>query len=464
VPGFSLLGSRLPDAKAIDPRINLNNQAWSLPVVFDGRTASLRYTQAINDSIDFVAHGMRQQLRTDDRIAFPFGCSDENDYTRYCSNGSFDLYDFRSEGERRNSQALDLYVAGRAAWAGMAHRFNAGVLSTRFDSRFGRQAYNYAGSATIDGLARVPADPSLTDENTNRNERSTELHLQDKVDLSAHTSLWLGLRNSRLQRDSVRTDGSRATAYSQSFTTPWLALSQTLGEDRTVYASWGQGVESEVAPNRARYTNAGQALPALKSRQIEAGYKASGRTLDWRVAAFDIQRPEWRDVGSCDVAGSCVKRADGTSRHTGVEAEAEWRSGALSLRGSAMALRARRQGSSDASLNGQRPTNVPAASLKLQGAYNVAAVPGLALLGFITHEGERMVLPDNSVATPGWTRIDLAARYTQRLGGSTTAVWRAGIDNIANQRAWKEAPYQYGHAYLYPLAPRALHASVAVNF
>jgi iron complex outermembrane receptor protein len=75
-----------------------------------------------------------------------------------------------------------------------------------------------------------------------------------------------------------------------------------------------------------------------------------------------------------------------------------------------------------------------------------------------------MVLPDNSVATPGWTRIDLGARYTLRLGGSTTAVWRAGIDNIANQRAWKEAPYQYGHAYLYPLAPRALHASVAVNF
>ena len=464
VPGFSLLGSRLPDAKSTDPRINLNNQAWSLPVVFDGRTASLRYTQALSDGIDFVAHGMSQQLRTDDRVAFPFGCSAENDYTRFCKDGSFDLYDFRSDGEHRNSKALDLYVAGRTSLAGMAHRFNAGVLSTRFNSSFGRQAYNYVGSGTIDGLARVPADRSLTDENTNRSERSTELHLQDMVAIAERTSLWIGLRNSRLQRDSVRTDGSRATAYSQSFTTPWLALSQTLGVGSTAYASWGQGVESEVAPNRTRYTTAGQALPALKSRQLEAGYKQSGRTLDWRVAGFDIERPEWRDVGACDVTASCVKRADGTSRHTGVEAEAEWRSGAMSLRGSAMLLRARRDGSTDASLNGKRPTNVPAASLKLQAAYNVAAVPGLALLGFITHEGERMVLPDNSVATPGWTRIDLGARYAQRLGAGNTAVWRVGIDNIANQRAWKEAPYQYGHAYLYPLAPRALHASVAVNF
>jgi iron complex outermembrane receptor protein len=82
----------------------------------------------------------------------------------------------------------------------------------------------------------------------------------------------------------------------------------------------------------------------------------------------------------------------------------------------------------------------------------------------MTHEGQRMVLPDNSVATPGWTRVDLAARYTQRLGPASTAVWRAGIDNVTNQRAWKEAPYQYGHAYLYPLAPRVFHASVTGTF
>ena len=464
VPGFSLLGGRLPNASDINPRINLNNQAWSLPMHFDGQTASLRFTQALSNDIDLVAHGMSQRLRTVDRIAFPFGCSAEDDYTRYCRDGSFDLYDFRSEGERRNSQALDLSVQGRASWAGLQHRFNVGVLSTRYTSRLGRQAYNYVGTGFIDGSARTPADPSLTDENTNRTERSTELHLQDAVTLRTGLQGWVGLRSTRLSRESVRTDGSRATNYSQSFTTPWLGLSQALATEGTVYASWGQGIESEVIPNRARYVNAGQALPALKSRQTELGYKHTEASLDWRVAAFDIQRPEWREIGSCSAALSCVKRADGTSRHTGLEAEAEWRGGALSLRGSALLLRARREGSSDASLNGKRPTNVPAVSLKLQGAYNVAAVPGLAALLFVTHEGERMVLPDNTVATPGWTRVDLAARYTARYSAGQSAVWRLGIDNVANQRAWKESPYQFGHAYLYPLAPRSLQASVSVNF
>ena len=464
VPGFSLLGDKLPSASSIDPRINLNNQAWSLPVVFDGRTASLRYTQALANGVDFVAHGMRQQLRTDDRVAFPFGCSAENDYTRYCSDGSFDLYDFRSDGERRDSQALDLYLIGRAEFAGMAHRFNAGLLSTRFEARFGRQAYNSVGSGTIDGLSQVPADPSLTDENTNRNERSAEVHLQDMVAVGADARIWLGLRSSRLQRDSVRTDGSRATAYRQSFTTPWLALSQGVGPAGTAYLSWGQGIESEVAPNRARYSNAGQPLPALKSRQWEAGYKHAGRALDWRVAAFDIRRPEWRDIGSCDVDASCVRRSDGGSRHTGLEAEAELRSGPFSLRGSALALQARREASQDLQLNGKRPTNVPARSLKLQAAYNVGPVPGLALLAFVTHEGQRTAVPDNSIATPGWTRLDLATRYSQTLDGGKTAIWRAGIDNLTDHRAWKEAPYQYDHTYLYPMAPRTLHASVLLNF
>ena len=46
------------------------------------------------------------------------------------------------------------------------------------------------------------------------------------------------------------------------FSTPWLGLSWRTTPATTVYASWGQGIESEVAPNRARYSNAGQALPA----------------------------------------------------------------------------------------------------------------------------------------------------------------------------------------------------------
>jgi iron complex outermembrane recepter protein len=475
-PGFSLLGARLPDARDIDPRTNLNNQSWSLPVVFDGRTGSLRITHALVDDaqrqVDFVAHAMRQRLTSQDRIAFPFGCSAENAFDRYCSDGSFDVYDFRSENERRTSDALDLALQGRAQLAGTTHHFNAGVLSTRHAARFQRQAFNWVGTGTIDGRGVVPADPALTDENTNRDERSTEWHLQDRLALGERWSLWAGLRHTRLARESVRTDGSRATRYSQSFTTPWLAVSHALSTQTQVYASAGQGIESDVVPNRARWVNAGQALPPLKSRQIEIGLKHAGDALDWSAAAFDIRRPATHDFRSatgtpafddCTDADPCVRRSDGIARHRGVEVEAEWKRGALSLRGSAMWLRARRSGSGHPAVNGLEPTNVPDRSAKLQAAYNVSALPGLAVVGFVTYEGRRMVLTDNSVATPGWTRVDLGARWTQRVGPQTLT-WRLGVDNLFDRRAWQEGPFQFGHAYLYPLAPRTAHASLAVAF
>jgi len=454
----------LPNARSIDPRTNLNNQAWSLPVVMDGHTGSVRLTQALGKDLDLVAHAMRQRLRSDDRVAFPYGCydaaADVYYADRYCPDGRFDLYDYRSEGERRTSDAVDLSINGRGQWLGLAHRFSAGVLFTRFEARFNRQAYNYSGSGSIDGLTPLPADPTLTDENTQRDERSTEWRLQDAITLSPRWSLWAGLRHTRLHRESVRTDGSRATSYDQAFTTPWLALSHALGPQTLAYLSWGQGVESEVAPGRSRYTNAGQALPALKSQQTELGFKQSGPHLDWRAAAFDMRRPLWSDIGTCDVSGSCTRREDGAAQHRGVELEAEWRAGAWSVRGSAMALQARREGALDANLNGLRPVNVPATSLKLQGVYNVRAVPGLALLGFVIHEGERMVLPDSQLATPGWTRLDLGARWTQRAQGRNL-VWRASLDNVSDARAWKEAPLQFDHVYLYPLAPRTLRLSVS---
>ena len=315
---------------------------------------------------------------------------------------------------------------------------------------------------SIDDLGMVPADPNLSDEQTQRDERSTEIHLLDAITFSPRWSLWAGLRQSELQRNSVRTDGSRATHYRQGFTTPWLALGHALGPGEQVYLSWGQGVESEIAPNRRGYRNAGRALPALKSEQVEAGFKHSPSTLDWHVAAFDIQRPAWRDLCDCAMVGGCTRQADGQARHRGMEAEADWRVGNWNLRGSVMALQARREGSADPGLNGLRPTNVPAASLKAQAVYDLASVPGLALLAFVTHEGERRVLPDNSIATPGWTPLDLGACYSHKLG-PRTLLWRVGVDNLTDHRAWKEAPYRYDHAYLYTLAPRTFHASVQVS-
>ncbi len=467
VPGFSMLGNSVPAAG--DPRINLNNQPWSLPVVFDANTASLRLQRRLSADWRFTAHLASQQLKTDDRVAFPFGCfspdpaPDGTYYAdRYCPDGTFDLYDFRSENERRRTDALDLSLQGKLATGALRHDMTVGLLSSKVKNRFQHQAFNYAGTGNVQGTTVTPAAPDLTDENTNRDERSTELYARDAIAITEDLTAWLGLRHTRLQRESVRTDGSRATDYTQGFSTPWLAVSYAIATDQLVYASWGEGIESEVVPGRARYTNNGEALPALKSRQLEIGLKGNTEVLEWSLAWFAIRRPQFADFGTCDLDDTCTRQADGSVRHRGIEASGAFRSGPWVLRSGLQWLHARREDSQVAAINGLEPTNVPAQTLKLQAVYSVPQLAGLSLQAGLTHESRRMVLPDNSASIPGFNRVDLAARYQGRFD-ATTVTWRAGIDNLFDQRAWRESPYQFGHAYLFPLAPRTLRASMQID-
>lgn len=466
VPGFSLRGDTLPDAGRVDPRLNLNNQPWSQPVVLDGDTASLRWRQRLAGDWQLTLHGMTQRLRSDDRVAFPFGCydaaADVYYADRYCPDGSFDLYDYRSEGERRRTDALDLQLAGSLRTGAVAHELSAGVMRLRREDRFQRQAFNYVGSGNDQGTAVTPADPTLTDENTQRDERSTELYLRDTMQLSPATSLWLGLRHTRLARESVRTDGSRPIDYRQSFTTPWLGLAWKPAEGWLLYANAGQGVETDVAPNRPRYVNAGQALPALKSRQWELGAKYAANGLQAGAALFDIRKPVAEDIGSCDADGSCERRIDGEQRHRGLELSLAQRWGRWSLQGSAMWLDAERQGSSIAARNGLAPVNVPERTLKARLSHDLAALPGLQLQAAVVHEGRRQVLPDNSLQAAGWTRLDLGARWATRQAGIDWTL-RVGVDNVTDERAWRETPYQFGHAWLFPLAPRTGRISLSAS-
>jgi len=455
VPGFSMLGNTVP--APTDPRINLNNQPWSLPVVLDGTTGSLRWQQKLTPDWRFVAHAASQRLTSDDRIAFPFGCTDtDGTYyaDRYCPNGTFDLYDFRSENERRRLDAVDLSVQGRLQTGSIAHTLAFGVLRTRTRDTLPPLAFNFAGTGTIDGTAVVQPEPTTFGDTTFRDERSTELYVRDAIAFDSRWTAWLGARHSRIER-----------GYTQSFTSPSIALSYTYARDQMVYASWGRGVESAVAPSLPMYTNASQVLPALQSKQAEVGVKGATDTFEWNVALFDISRPLTADIGTCDASTltpTCTRAIDGQQRHRGIEANAGWRDGPWNLQAGAQWLRARVEGSSDATIEGKQPTNVPARTLKAQLGYDVPALPGLSVRVRAVYESERQVLPDNSAQIPGWTRFDADARYETKAAG-VNWTWRAGVDNLFDKRAWRESPYQFSHVYLFPLTPRTFRVSVQAD-
>ena len=469
VPAFSMLGGVVPDPHAINPRINLNDQPWSLPVVTQGNTMSLRYTQGLNAQWRLTLHALQQRLVSNDHLAFAFGANaDCQPCDRFAAKGTYALYDFRSDDERRQTRDLDVSLAGSFDTGPLKHALTAGTLMTRFTARFNDEAYNFVGIGNIAGTAIVPSDPRTLSPNANRKERNDELFVRDTVQLAEDWTAWLGLRHSRLRRASAETSSGSPvfdTDYRQAFTTPWLSLSHQLTPADMLYASWGKGVESTLAPTHGDANNNGQSLPATLSRQWELGWKHASGVDSWGLTAYDVKQAYSGDVDVGGDADHPVYRFehDGMTHSRGIEAEAQTRAGAFTLRASAMLQRVQREQATRASDDGLRPTNIPDSAVKLLTSYAVPQVRGLSVQANMAFEGQREVLKDNTVQIPGWTRFDLGARYTQALG-TTTLLWRAGVDNVFDRRAWREAPYQYDHAYLFPLDPRTFRASVEAKF
>jgi len=358
----------------------------------------------------------------------------------------------------------------------MARRLRAKAISTTRPPNCATplsDATQTAAAVTRPAASSKGTSWTETTPNTNRDERSTELALRDAIAFgSSGATLWLGARHTQLTRSATPTDGSPGTSFSQSFTTPFVAFSQELARGQLVYASWGKGVESDVAPvvpldasatpPVPRYTNAGQALPAAESRQVELGIKGGALRAEWSAAAFDIRRPLFGDIGTCGPA-QCTRGLVGEQRHRGVEGSIGWRADAWGVRAGAQWLRARVENPTDPTLDGKKPTNVPEVSARVQGDVAISGVAGLRLLAAGSYESSREVLPDNSAQIPSVTKFDIGARYDAKLADSG-ATWtlRAGIDNVFDRRAWRESPYQFGHAYLFPLEPRTFRVSLEV--
>ena len=226
-----------------------------------------------------------------------------------------------------------------------------------------------------------------------------------------------------------------------------------------LYASWGTGDESDVVPNNPRYINRGELLPALRA---SSSNWAQGRRCDngeWTRGRASTSR------GRCPATSAAATSTtaapgprDGSAVHRGIEASVaralrrvvRWAAARMAAR----AARRQRQ------RQPERPAPDQRAGLHAEAAAAATACracPGLELLANGLYESDRIVLPDNSLQHPqrdaGWT---WALRYEQPLGQGTL-IWRAGIDNLFNQNAWRESPYQFGHVV--PVPDGAAHAS-----
>jgi iron complex outermembrane receptor protein len=486
VPGFGLLdrdgdgvGESLPAisnarraaAGVLSSRLNLNAQPWSLPVVSESAHLGGEWRAPLGGGWEARLAARHWQNRLDDRIAFPDGCSAAAVYVYpgWCGDGSVDVYDYRSENERRRLTSALAEVSGRLD-APLPTRLTAAVGHYNTRARLEPfQAYNYVG--TIDGFQPTPVEPApeKTDRNTNSNERSTDLVLRGKTLLGAVNTLYWGASIARLERASARSNGSRAVRLAQTLATPWLGLTHDFSNQvpgLTGYLSWGQGVEAEVVPNRpAIYTNAGSVLAAAKSRQWEAGLKwQAAPRLTASLAAFEIRRPSAEDVPTADDRLLRLANAR-TARHRGLEAMLAGRlAEGTSVHLSAAWLDARVVASTQPERVGERAPNVPRTKLAAFVSQRIDCVPGLSVDALLTHEAGKRVEAPIAVRLPAMTLLDLGLTYDWRHAHGQTRV-RLAAQNVTNRAGWREAPTAaWGGVYLFPVQARTVRLSLTHAF
>ncbi len=463
INGYSLLGGVLPTP--VDPRINLTRQPWSLPGVFDAMTGSVRVRQELDAGWRWTTQYGAQRLKTDDRLVFGYGSECYAPNYSYCDrfapNGNFDLYDFRSDNERRLSDSLESEVSGQLEINGLKHTLTAGVLRQRqLDRLPPNQSYALIQES---GNVSVPfnstPNPDFSTVNANRSEYATELSLKDHVELNTRTAVWAGLRHVMFNRSSERNDISDPNhkSYVGHINVPWLGISNKLSST-LIYASHGHGVENFVVPNNSLsyWGNAGQQLGVGRSRQTEIGIRNlnTQTAMQWNASLFQVARPLAYDDGNGN------RLLDGKQTHQGIELGANWTERQWRLGTTAQWLHAEISDvAQNPSLVGTTPLNVPKFVLRGRAEYRYTSIPGLRTGMRVSHEGERRVTEDGSIQLPAWTTLDATAHYDTKVN-HVTSTWTFAIDNLTDKRYWRESPKQFGHYYLYPGAPRTVRATV----
>jgi iron complex outermembrane receptor protein len=461
VNGYSLLGDSLPSP--VDGTRNLTRQAWSVPGVFKGTTGSIRFKQNLEGGWLWTTQYGGQRLRTDDNLTFAWGSNLRAMGLSYPVDQDATLYDFRSLNEKRIADTLQTEVSGAVAIAGVYHNLSLGLQRSRLLDRLPpKQAWNYAGSLNTSSIA----DPTPVYANANRSEYATEFSIKDRMDLTATSRLWIGLRHVKYDRSSEQNDpqGSHLSAIDGSATSPWLALSTHI-DGKTLYVSHGYGLEQFVTPNAsASFTNPGEQLGVKKSTQTEVGVRRPSKDhgFEWSATAFHISRPLAYDIFDANTWLS-TRYLDGKQTHTGMDISLGWHNATWTFNGQAQVVKAR---ISEVALHpeiGTRPLNVPQYTLRALAQYRFTNIPGLRASLRLSHEGSRRVTEDGSINLPSWTTLDFASHYDTRMNG-TRMQWTLAVDNLANLHYWRESPKQFGHYYLYPGAPRTFRVGVKASF
>ena len=345
----------------------------------------------------------------------------------------------------------------------LSHRIDAGVLHHQLHAALRGRASDrrFGGSDTID-LGPVQIDtPSKAPPVVSRFGAQQEDAVRQWTAGLAYDGAWdgVGLVSAGLQysdyqkRIDLPAGGIQATDARPLLYN--LTIAANLTSRLVAYAGAVTGLEeSGIAPGNA--INRNEALPAIKTRQFDAGVRLA-ITDDIKVVAgvFDISKPYFNlDANNrFDALGQVINRGIETSVAGPVTKR-------LSIVAGAVLLWPKVTGAAVAQGRvGPRPVGAIGQRAEVSADWRPGFAPGVSVDAKLAWRSAETATVSNWVEIPSRARVDLGGRYRFRLAGKA-ALFRLQVTNLFDNQGFElRGAGAYG-----PIEGRLLQGYVTVDF
>ena len=354
---------------------------------------------------------------------------------------------YNSWGEYETTTA-ELGLRGQFNTGAVAHKLTlaANVLDYEGGSR-GNGTANITSNIFNPTPITMPAGAAASTFTKYNDDVLTGLSAVDTLSFAEDKlQLTLGLRAQQVNQKLAKYKETAVTPLVGVVAKPW-------GEAISLYGNYVEGLSAGTTV-KAPYANEGETFKPYKTKQMEVGVKWVTGDITQTVSLFQISKPALIEANNRQLL-------DGEQRNRGVE----WNifgqvARGLSLLGGAAYTEAKQTKTTRGVNQGLAQFGVPKLTLNVGADWAIPGVQGLAVSGRVNHTGGQWLTGDNSVKLPGWTTVDVGARYALRVGAQPV-VLRATVTNLAN-KAYYDSIWGAGRVNVG--APRAVRLSAAFDF
>jgi iron complex outermembrane receptor protein len=370
------------------------------------------------------------------------------------------------------------YLNGTFAAGSVAHDLTIGTAGYKSQSYSvttpATPASALLGSASIND-PKTFSEPAAGPPQTTANFDSSTTYQQglnagDTILFGEAWSTRLAVSQDWFHVDNYNAKAKVLPKYSNSGLSPTASLMFKPARNVTTYVTYASSLQAgDLAPGTpgapGAVANAGESLAPYRSKEIEAGVKASLARIDFTAAVFRIQRP----FANIDPSDN-VFRTSGNQVNKGLELSAVGELiGGLTVYGGITLLNARLEDTAVASTNDKRFVGAPKVKGNTLFEYRIPGIQGLVALFDWQFTGTRPGNDTNSFYVAGYNLFDVGARYSSNIMGKNVTL-RVAVNNVADRDYWSTvAPSNLtgtntGNLLGHLGSPRTVLASASFDF